>query len=637
MSGYQSDINVTQTIINDGDGGFAYTEGSADQYTITLATPVSSYEAGLSLQLMFHASNTGASTLNVDGLGAMSLKKVVDGVATDLTANDLNTLEVYDVVYNGLFFQIEVPSDPADIEQVRVGVNNKRFVTPYLLLTLLNTLEASSTARGLIELADQTEVDSGTDNKKAVTPLTLANLLSGLVASESFAGMAEIATSADALAGVDDAKIITSLKLASVLNGLVASESYKGLIEIATQTEMDTGTDDSKAVTPYKLASVLAGLSAGESGAGLIEVATQLEVDNGTDDSKAITPKKLDVYLSGLVASEQYQGLASIASDLEVSAGTDDSKIVTSKKLSSLLSGLVASESFKGLAEVATQMEVDAGTDDSKFVTPKKLAGLISNITASQSEVDAGTSSSVFVTPSTLSGYSDGGEPALGNPSEDGMILSSSSSGSRSWIEQSVFLHNDVGSAQEGANPGTGIVEITPSYTLAAGELSGNQGLRILISGEMAIAYTGTSASFKTLRIYIGDDVVLYNKEESSPYGPFQIEIIVHRFDGTTLVGWGRLNINGFNPEVQAIRTSLTNSIDSNSTVIKMTAQNPLGGSGYAGSLFTRYAFSVEKLVAPATPVGSTLITPTLPDNGNPGGDPIDPIDPGDPLIQDPI
>lgn len=70
--------------------------------------------------------------------------------------------------------------------------------------------QATTTRKGIIELATQTEVNNGTDNQRAVTPTTLANR--------------------------------------------TATESRKGVIEIATQAEVDAGTDDSRAVTPAKLA-----------------------------------------------------------------------------------------------------------------------------------------------------------------------------------------------------------------------------------------------------------------------------------------------------------------------------------------------------------------------------------------------
>lgn len=70
-------------------------------------------------------------------------------------------------------------------------------------------LTASTTAKGVVELATSAETQTGSDTTRAVTPAGLASV----VASESLAGLAEIATQGEADGGADDTKIITPLKL----------------------------------------------------------------------------------------------------------------------------------------------------------------------------------------------------------------------------------------------------------------------------------------------------------------------------------------------------------------------------------------------------------------------------------------
>ena len=70
-------------------------------------------------------------------------------------------------------------------------------------------LTASTSAKGVVELATNAETQTGSDTTRAVTPAGLASV----VASESLAALAEIATQGEADAGTDDAKIITPLKL----------------------------------------------------------------------------------------------------------------------------------------------------------------------------------------------------------------------------------------------------------------------------------------------------------------------------------------------------------------------------------------------------------------------------------------
>jgi len=72
--------------------------GSANVYVLALPYTITSYE--MFQQVIFKAatSNTGASTLNVDGIGATVIKRV-DG--NDLVANDIVVNGVIEVRYNG--------------------------------------------------------------------------------------------------------------------------------------------------------------------------------------------------------------------------------------------------------------------------------------------------------------------------------------------------------------------------------------------------------------------------------------------------------------------------------------------------------------------------------------------------------
>jgi microcystin-dependent protein len=80
---------------------FLNTAGPANAYTATMAPAITSYVAGLSLVLVINTANTGASTLNVNGLGARAITRP-DGanvIAGELTAGGLIS-----VTYNGTQF-----------------------------------------------------------------------------------------------------------------------------------------------------------------------------------------------------------------------------------------------------------------------------------------------------------------------------------------------------------------------------------------------------------------------------------------------------------------------------------------------------------------------------------------------------
>ena len=112
IGGYQSDLNL-QDVNFVGDfpvehtiGGYGETTGAANNYLIKLNPSITGYRKGLSLQVKFHAANTGGATINVDGNGARSLLKSSDGQLTSLQAGDIMVGAVYILIYNGTGFQV---------------------------------------------------------------------------------------------------------------------------------------------------------------------------------------------------------------------------------------------------------------------------------------------------------------------------------------------------------------------------------------------------------------------------------------------------------------------------------------------------------------------------------------------------
>lgn len=86
------------------------TGGAANAYTVTSPTgfAFTAYAAGMTLSFKANHTNTGAATLNVDGLGAKAIKK---GVSTALAAGDIVINTIITLVYDGTNFQLK--SQPA--------------------------------------------------------------------------------------------------------------------------------------------------------------------------------------------------------------------------------------------------------------------------------------------------------------------------------------------------------------------------------------------------------------------------------------------------------------------------------------------------------------------------------------------
>lgn len=80
-----------------------YTDsGIADAYVVTLKPSISSYTSGLKFLFKPSNTNTGSSTINVNSLGAKTIKKE----GSNLVAGDLTSGLIYNIVYDGTDFQL---------------------------------------------------------------------------------------------------------------------------------------------------------------------------------------------------------------------------------------------------------------------------------------------------------------------------------------------------------------------------------------------------------------------------------------------------------------------------------------------------------------------------------------------------
>jgi Major tropism determinant N-terminal domain len=80
--------------------------GTGDAITLTNTFPVTAYTAPLKQVFKAGAANTGAVTVDVDGLGTKNLKKLSGGSLVALVANDLVAGGIYEIIYDGTQFQV---------------------------------------------------------------------------------------------------------------------------------------------------------------------------------------------------------------------------------------------------------------------------------------------------------------------------------------------------------------------------------------------------------------------------------------------------------------------------------------------------------------------------------------------------
>ena len=84
--------------------------GSANAQTYTSDAPgaiSTAYAAGMAFVFVAGYTNTGATTFNVDGVGAVAIRK--GGAHSALVANDIVAGGVYFVVYDGTYFTLVNP------------------------------------------------------------------------------------------------------------------------------------------------------------------------------------------------------------------------------------------------------------------------------------------------------------------------------------------------------------------------------------------------------------------------------------------------------------------------------------------------------------------------------------------------
>lgn len=86
---------------------YAASSTGNDTYVVTLAPVPSAYTAGMVVNFKADVANTGPATLNVNGLGAVT---IVKNVSTALYDGDIAAGQIVSVLYDGVNFQMKSPS-----------------------------------------------------------------------------------------------------------------------------------------------------------------------------------------------------------------------------------------------------------------------------------------------------------------------------------------------------------------------------------------------------------------------------------------------------------------------------------------------------------------------------------------------
>ncbi|HEX2927703.1 MAG TPA: hypothetical protein VHP38_15830 [Ruminiclostridium sp.] len=128
QQGAKADNAATQTAFNSHlsdyvrQPGYAITSGTANTYTANLNPAPSALIDGMGLVVKIHTANTGASTLNVNGLGA---KPIIDSKGRTVQSGKLLNGRIYSLKYDGANFQLQ--GEGGDIPKLPNLIKNGSF------------------------------------------------------------------------------------------------------------------------------------------------------------------------------------------------------------------------------------------------------------------------------------------------------------------------------------------------------------------------------------------------------------------------------------------------------------------------------------------------------------------------------
>lgn len=181
--------------------------GSDDTYTCNYVPALDSYVDGAIYSFEATVANTGAATLNINGLGAKTIVKVEGGLATALIDNDIRAgqkvIVQYDASANNLQMQStrgNAPVYPAgsgltlvksiNIDTPATSVTNKyQFTWPHAI-TLTRVWCSVDTGTVTIQLDERAEATPNTAGTNSLTSAIVCDTDSQVTTSFSDAGIA---------------------------------------------------------------------------------------------------------------------------------------------------------------------------------------------------------------------------------------------------------------------------------------------------------------------------------------------------------------------------------------------------------------------------------------------------------------
>jgi hypothetical protein len=140
----------------DGDGAIDYAAdtGEANAYVIALSPSLDALITGMPVFFKAANTNTGSSTLKIDDLDAVAIKK---NVSSALGAGDITAGQIVMVIYDGTYFQLFSVPEEDSLYAVDTGNPNAYVIT-------LPQAPASFTGRPIVFKAANTNTGASTLN-----------------------------------------------------------------------------------------------------------------------------------------------------------------------------------------------------------------------------------------------------------------------------------------------------------------------------------------------------------------------------------------------------------------------------------------------------------------------------------------
>ncbi|MDP6081025.1 MAG: hypothetical protein QF435_13210 [Arenicellales bacterium] len=122
----KTDAATVNQIQSNGAAFQATDSGSADTYVIALSPAITAYAAGQMVTFKAANASTGASTLNVNTLGAKTIKKLND---QDIASGDIESGSIVTVVYDGTNFQMTSQTAAAGGQPLNANLTDIAAIT----------------------------------------------------------------------------------------------------------------------------------------------------------------------------------------------------------------------------------------------------------------------------------------------------------------------------------------------------------------------------------------------------------------------------------------------------------------------------------------------------------------------------